>query len=263
MKILIFFLLISLNSYSWTYNPNTGRGFSSNNIDIYIANTSCTKAGFTTSQYVNLIKGAVKKYWNAVPTSALYLDVKGIDSSIDITGDDHDDALIKTKNNTILAGCNESADDFTNSGILGSAQMQCNGDTCKAVLILNANDASKLDTKSESEVEAIIAHEIGHAIGIGHTEISHSLMYFSVGGKYQKWLSMDDINAVSALYPHDPEFLGLLGSCGTIEYINQDLSQKKNFSSLISAISGFVFILFILFFRSFLFNKRIDLYPKN
>jgi hypothetical protein len=242
MKLLVFTFIIMASSASnaFTLNPNTGKGFKSNKVTIKIADTSCNGAGFTTSQFNTMVKSAVKNFWNAVPTSALKLSVSGIDSSIDIDGMNHTTALNSTPNNQILAGCNDDATDFTNPAILGSAVMRCTGSTCKAVLILNAN-TSNLNSMSSSEVEAVIAHEIGHAIGLGHTEFKHNLMYYNVSGKSQKWLGQDDINGVTYLYPHDSELGGLLGSCGTINIDDKKSSLPIGFvlSIILGALIGF------------------------
>ena len=220
LVLITIFIISTSSSFAWTLNSNTGKGFSNNEINIYIANTSCDGAGMTTEQFRGLTKSAVKHYWNSVPTSRLYLNVKEIRTDIDITGDTHAEALLKVPNNSIVAGCNTSADQFSNSSILGSAVSSCSGSTCKAVLILNANAASNLPTKSDSELEAVIAHEIGHAFGLGHSEYKESLMYYSISGKYQKWLGEDDVDGVSYLYPNESELdvlgISLLGNCGAI-----------------------------------------------
>lgn len=242
------YLLISilLNThlvYGFSLNSNTGRGFSDNEIDVYVADTDCSGAGFTTERYNALIKSAVKRFWNNVPTSALYLDVKGIRSDIDIDGDDHDAAILKTPKNSILAGCNDSADQFDNGSILGSAKMACSGSTCRAVLILNAHANSNLPDKDESVIEDIIAHELGHAFGLGHSKLQHNLMYYSVSGKFQKWLGQDDIDGVTYLYPHESELdvlgISLLGNCGSISTGGNEPPFKKSF------LLGFIIMLIL------------------
>lgn len=242
IQFIIFILIFSSSVSAFTLNPNTGKGFNSNSINIRVANTSCAGAGFSTSQFSAMVNSAVKTFWNAVPTSALKLKVSGIDASIDIDGMSHTTGLNSTPNNQILAGCNDDATDFTDPSILGSAVMKCTGSTCKAILILNANN-SKLNDMSSSEVEAVIAHEIGHAIGLGHTELKHNLMYYNIGGKNQKWLGQDDINGITYLYPHDPELAGLLGSCGTISLDGPNKKTRFGFllSLLLGAIIGIAF----------------------
>lgn len=248
MKTLIIitsFFLVS-NALSFTLNPSTGEGYNTDSIDIYIANNDCTGANFTVSEYEDMIKNAVDDYWNKVPTSALELNVKGIDTTIDLSSDTHATGLTKVAANTILAGCNaNTANGFDDGSILGSAVQSCSSGTCRAILLLNAHTNSKLNTMSRSEIEVVIAHEIGHAFGLGHSEYEFNLMYYAVGSKYQKWLGMDDINGVSYLYPLDnkAELLGIpiLGNCGTIQ-----LDSDKAQNSLTSTLLG-LFLALILF----------------
>lgn len=246
-------LLLPSVAMGFTLNPNTGKGFKSNNIKIYIANTDCSGAGFSTTKFRSLIKDAVSNYWNQVPTSALSLEVKSI-GSIDVTGDDFSDAIAKVPNNAILAGCNESATGFSNGGepstTLGAAVMSCSGDDCRAVLLLNASSDSLLPSLSDSDVEATIAHEIGHAFGLGHSEYQHNLMYYSIGGKHQKWLGQDDVDGVTYLYPHDPELIGLLGSCGTIS-TNSTKNDRPFYYDFLLGVFAILAIRFLFLFLSF------------
>lgn len=214
-KLFIILVFLSSSAFGFTLNPDTGQGFDSNKINIHVASTSCSGAGFSTSTLSSMISEAIEDYWNAVPTSSLFLKNNGV-GSIDIDGDSFTSAKSKVPSGSILAGCNDDVTDFSSPGILGAAVMDCNGPKCIAVLIMNANN-SYLNNMSRSERVATIAHEIGHAFGLGHSEYTHNLMYYSASGKKQKWLGEDDIDGVSYLYPHDSELAGLLGSCGTID----------------------------------------------
>lgn len=238
MKYILLFLILSHSAYSFTLNPSTGKGFKKNKIDIYIANTDCSNAGFTTDEYVSMVKEAVNNYWNNVATSALELKVKGV-TNIDITGDRFSDAIEKVPHNTILAGCNESASTSFDgssepsglSSILGAAVMSCESSSCRGLFIINAHPTSLLSLRSRSDNIATIAHELGHAFGLGHSQYKHNLMYYSASNKNQKWLGLDDIDAVTYLYPHEGEIGGLIGSCGTIS--DNKEAHLKFFSSIL------------------------------
>ena len=241
-------ILLSSFAFASTLNSNTGRGFDKNEIDIYVASTDCTGAGFSTSTFRDLVEDAVDDFWNAVPSADLKLNVKGV-SNIDIAGKTHNDILNDglVPANAILAGCNQS---FASPTTLGGAVMTCSGDTCRAVLIINSGASSQMPAQTRDNQIAVIAHEIGHAIGLGHTELSHNLMYYNISGKTQNWLGQDDIDGVSYLYPHDEPALGcdylpLLGSMGAIKDISDDDDDMSG-GFMISILAGV--LLSLLFF---------------
>src|SRR5690606_14584748 len=119
--------------------------------------------------------------------------------------------------------------------------MDCSGRSCRAVFLLNSHSTSQVADLSDSDVVATIAHELGHAIGLGHSEYKHNLMYFSAGGKTQKWLGEDDIDGVNYLYPEEANLGGLFGSCATIKTDNDSDSSG----------SGFIFSLALGIFLAF------------
>jgi predicted Zn-dependent protease len=249
ITILLFLILYSNLTLGFTINPNMS-GFNSSNINIEIANSDCSGAGFSTAKYQSLIEDAVEEYWNKVSTSSIYLKVTGINTSKDIDGDQFSAAINKADANTILAGCNDDVTDFTDGSILGAAVGTCDSTGCRSVLILNAHANSYLKNKSDNEIKAVIAHEMGHAFGLGHSEYQHNLMYYSVSGKTQKWLGIDDIDGATYLYPHDAKIAGLLGSCGTIKDISKHKLNKEK-KSIFSFLSLFALGLFI---SSYLFK---------
>ena len=53
-----------------------------------------------------------------------------------------------------------------------------------------------------SDLQGIMTHELGHAMGLAHSDDSESIMYVPYHStQYQKTLREDDINAARALYP--------------------------------------------------------------
>ena len=261
MKLILFLfsILYITQVQAWTLNPSTSRAYANNEINIEIASDDCSAAGFSTAKYKTLIQEAVDEYWHQVPTSSLYLKVQGV-GNISLNGDTHSTAINKVTANTILAGCNNDATDFSNTGILGSAVMTCSGETCYSVLILNTN--SVLSTKSDSYIKAVIAHEIGHAFGLGHSEYQYNLMYYNISGKTQEWLGMDDVNGVSYLYPHESDLdilgISLLGNCGTI-----NLDGDGGGSGPSGNTRGFVLSFLLGLLALFFFKVPSSLYRRS
>lgn len=77
----------------------------------------------------------------------------------------------------------------------------------------------------------MVAHEIGHVIGLGHSADVESLMYYSIGPKEHLSLSLDDQNGVSFLYPRNElRNLELFGGCGRIQDSRSDSFPSDPFS---------------------------------
>lgn len=87
----------------------------------------------------------------------------------------------------------------TRSTTLGTGRMQ------KAFIVVNMNAAAggNFGLKSTTEREITIAHEMGHLIGLGHTEEVAALMHFSIAAKTNLNLHQDDIDGITYLYGRD------------------------------------------------------------
>ena len=50
-------------------------------------------------------------------------------------------------------------------------------------------------------VSRVVAHEVGHCLGLGHSDISGAIMYPSVGAGTDVTLAADDVAGLRAAYP--------------------------------------------------------------
>lgn len=222
MKKILLILFLPNLLYAFTLTGEK-RGFNTNEVTINFSDSDCSGTGMSVSKIKSYTKTAIEEYWNEINTSALSLKIGSIKSSIDTTNmDSMGDIIDEAKTNTIIIGCSTAISAFSNddgdaTSILGAGNISCSGDKCKGGLVLNSVDGSLLDSTSKSQIIATLAHEIGHALGIGHSEYKHSLMYYKIGGKKQEWLGQDDVDAATYLYPHEAKAGGLLGSCATVD----------------------------------------------
>jgi hypothetical protein len=230
IKSFILFLILTTNCFAYTLNNNFGASFKSSNVKVMIAgNTNCSSAGLTIYELQDLIGPAIDKFWNRVPTSNLRLKFGGFTDAITNINDGHlcaptDDACITAAGSTVIPpvseiviACNtNSLDNFGNGSVLAvTVPNNFSGRSIKGAVILINNSSTIFSTLNRADQIGVIAHEIGHAIGLGHTDEKAALMYYRTVDQ-RKALGEDDMRGVSYLYPMKVDGFGLLGGCGTI-----------------------------------------------
>jgi len=91
-----------------------------------------------------------------------------------------------------------------------------------APMLLNSSPAgtANIANFTQEKLTIIIAHEIGHMLGLGHVSDPASLMYFNVSDKELLALSRDDAEGVTYLYPRQEPFAGEFMGCGTLAAVS-------------------------------------------
>ncbi len=87
---------------------------------------------------------------------------------------------------------------------------------------------------SGSDIQAVACHELGHALGLGHSSDFNATMYSSISGSSTKERSLnsDDINGVRAIYGvADPIKPNIGGISGTLELGSALTITGVNFSA--------------------------------
>jgi len=245
MKFFILFISFSFNLHAWTLSSGAITRFPSDTIALNVAtNDSCSNAGITHNELLNEAFEAAEQYWNKVPTSRLRF-IKGTTKAVDAYSiANQTSGSVKGE---ILLGCKDEADFNTLGAIAvgGRSITFPDGSISKAWVSIDGSASSTYDSLSKTERLAVLAHEIGHAIGLGHSE-QDSLMYFSVVPTREK-LSDDDIAAVSWLYPNRSDSFDVLGNCGTIAMVGGG-NGPGPFQFILTAMLGL--------FISLMFSKR-------
>jgi hypothetical protein len=257
MKILLL-LLMTTPAFAFSLITNIGAAFTDSEVKVYVAsNTNCTNNNLTISDLLEYSKEAIK-LWNRVPSAKLKLAVKGTYDTSDAlyaTGilcpDDgtnpcNPSTSVPRAKNIIITCNSETTNNFKSSSYLAlTTPVYLSGGNIKgSAILLNDSVNTTLNTLSGEQITSIIAHEIGHAIGIGHSKDTSALMYYKNSGRRVR-LNQDDIDAVSYLYPK-VVFEGCDGFIGSIN----DKKTPPNFPGL------FLFTLSVCFFVYRVFKLR-------
>ncbi|MGZ3691820.1 MAG: matrixin family metalloprotease [Pseudobdellovibrio sp.] len=95
------------------------------------------------------------------------------------------------------------------------------GRIAAGVLILNASGGTGNIGLFDHEIlKIILAHEIGHILGLGHSADRNALMYYDASEKQHLLLAQDDIDGMTYLYPADTVANPSLAGCGLIRNKN-------------------------------------------
>jgi hypothetical protein len=230
--------ILPLPALAFTLFANVTLQFANNRVPVYVVdegNNACANGNFDEDDLVIYTQEAIRM-WNSVPTSNLELFYAGVSpgSGTDFTtgelcnwDDPYPPAACANPTKVpqvsgIYIACSLNANDNQNfpqtgtfnASILGSTTMNniSGRDVVGSVVLLNtATGAVAIQNKTQQEIVAIIAHELGHAIGLGHSEKDYALMFSQLEGVRVN-LSQDDINGVTYLYPMVFDGCGLLGT---------------------------------------------------
>lgn len=241
--LLIYLLLLKVNlAQSFTLNNSIGSTFKENEVKISIANQSCSQIGLDSEEIKNLAEIAITKFWNTVPSSRLKLKIEGL---VSLSQSFENEALCSTiasdgectinSNLAVTSGivisCNSNESNFRSTQTLAvTAPNHFSGNTIiGSLILLNNRSDTLLATLNKEEMISVLAHEIGHAIGLGHSPVKDSLMYYSTVN-FRNYLGADDFDGMTYLYPKKN-----IVSCGSIENKSQ-----TGLYFLINLILGFI-----------------------
>jgi hypothetical protein len=225
--LIIIFIFFTTMNYAFTLNNNASLAFSQNPVKVNVASGFCSNIGVDENELLSMAQEAVLQYWNKAPTSRLKLRSGSLQSVstnfktglICLTGTNCDPNPALVVDSGILISCNTNTTNFSTNAVLAvTVPNNISGSVIDGSLIILNDTATnnQLAQKSRDEFVAILAHEIGHAIGLGHSPVRDSLMYYSVIPN-RRSLGVDDIDGVTYLYPKQQPV-----ACGTIK----DLSKK-------------------------------------
>lgn len=275
MKFLLLATLFISQAQAYSLNNNFGAAFKDNKVKVLIdSGTVCPTNQLTVNDLESMIGPAVDNFWNTIPSSALTLDPAGfsqhistinqgrlcsptddecIDEGTTAGGLDPLKGLVPPVSDIIIA-CNNNPLNFGGANVLAvTIPNRFSGKKIAGAVILINDSSNVFGSLSREDKIGVLSHEIGHALGLGHSEDEAALMFFRIVDQ-RTHLGQDDIDGISYLYPvHGDAFglsNGLLGSCGTID-TDKDGPGNPPFMQM-----GITLGLFILLFELFRLAKR-------
>ena len=236
------------NSFAFTLNSSTSsnfKGWNNPNIKFQLNLTNCP----TNVDVSGIINDALA-IWNNVAPSRVNVSVVGNTTSVT-----YSDPI------TIICDVNYGSESpGAADGSPGAASIQpSTGDSITSgIMYLNASSGrANISNLDRNLVAVTLAHEIGHLLGLGHSQDLNALMYYNASLKTHLGLAQDDIDGITYLYPRN-EFDKdkMMGGCGAISN-PKNPKNPSNYNLLILVLILIMPVIFARYLKSTIAKKGI------
>jgi hypothetical protein len=211
LSILVSLVLSSACGFAFSLNSSSNsnfKGWSNPNIQFVINSSNCP-SGIDVAGTIN---GALA-IWNNLATSNVNLSVVGTTTSTTYT---NPITIYCESNYSTVLGSSTAADTSP-----GAASIHPSGDNISTgILILNASTGkANIGNYNSTTLAIVLAHEIGHLMGLGHSQDIDALMYYDASLKKSLSLAQDDIDGASYLYPRNELGSDKQLGCSTVQEV--------------------------------------------
>lgn len=226
-KLLIALLLLDQSALAFTLNSSTNpnlKGWDSADVQLLVNTSNCP----ANVDVVGIITEA-SEIWNNVPGSKIKVGYGGPTTGTTISSSPT--VYCETNFSAVVTGADQ---DY----VPGAAA--ANGSTGRlthGILYLNVSSGlANISNFDTTTLKIILAHEIGHLLGLGHSASPNALMYFDASAKTHLSLSQDDIDGMSYLYPSDELNGDKMAGCGLVRNLSPPNSPRSALFMLILSL---------------------------
>lgn len=145
------------------------------------------------------------RVWNAVPSTDLIVEQRGLTTTTEtqLSAGTATDVPVIICDTAFSAHSGAGGNNIP--GVARVATPAPGGNMSYGYLLINVEPGStgNISTLNATTVSIVLAHEIGHVLGLGHSPDVNALMYFDASAKLNLSLGRDDIDGISYLYPRN------------------------------------------------------------
>jgi hypothetical protein len=207
----IFILLISSPLFGWTLLTGSLKGWNTKTLAIGVNTQDCT---LSDGEIHSIVDDAIHA-WNGIPMADLILSRRESTTAVS-------EVLNGTAIDAPVIVCDPSFESNIGSssvvpGVTLGVQLGSDYHIVQGGMVLNAQAGAgaEISNFTHDEMVIVVAHELGHALGLGHSGDPQSLMYFSISGKTKAQITEDDMDGMAFLYPRN-EFSGKPLGCAAV-----------------------------------------------
>lgn len=188
--LITFVYFLTSNAFAFSYDfGSDGSRVKWKNPSQVLYYHSTNSSGINSSTFSSILGNSLTQ-WNAVSPVAL--------SKTSGSG------IVSNGRNDVYFSSSSSL--FNGAGVLAVTQVsfkESTGEIIEADIAINDNYSYSTSVYGQNYIGDILTHEVGHFLGLGHSEVSTSSMVFELGGG-QNTISNDDILGVKNLYTSNP-----------------------------------------------------------
>ncbi len=199
--LILMIMTFSQTLFAYHISVESHERFDSNGVVVNFDTDECESIDLSKDDIRRQFHQSFKQYWGKVKTSLKLNLGKEIDTDIEYAYTAKE-ALEYVEINTILVACNTEHYQFIfNPGLGMRSGLECSENSCKGVILVNANKDSMVKDYDDRQFQGYFAHEFGKMIGLGNIIDPKSIMYPYIFRLYPLQLSADDKQGFEFLYP--------------------------------------------------------------